>query len=107
MSREIVRRALDEYFERATGRPGGGLADYIQRLRGSHGVALNRQGQYRGCVCGDVMCGKDTLLAWCDELVASYEAKVQEFAAETRRNSASVASAGSAQQPATDLEENQ
>ena len=63
---------------------GGGLAGYIARIRADHGVLIV-EGTWTGCVCRDVMCSKDLLLAWCDELVASYEAKVQDFATETAR----------------------
>jgi hypothetical protein len=69
---------------------GGGLAGYIQRIRRDHGPRFNGD-TYTGCRCGEVGCGKPLLLEHMNDLIRAYEAKVQDFAAETRRSSALLA----------------
>jgi hypothetical protein len=95
-TRQERRAALDAFYERATGKPGSGLWEFVQRMRQTH-QALITDGRYTGCACGEPICAAASLLAWCDELIASYDVKVSELAAETRRASALAAPEGTEQ----------
>jgi hypothetical protein len=92
MSERVVtdraeRRAIfDAFFARAKGFGSRrGLADYIQERRREQHFPVMRGETYTGCSCREALCIWQYAIAWMDELVASYEVKVQEFAAETRR----------------------
>jgi hypothetical protein len=87
------RRAIfDAFFARAKGFGSRrGLADYIQERRREQHFPVMRGETYTGCSCGELMCTWQYAIAWMDELVASYEVKVQEFAAETRRHQPAAA----------------
>lgn len=75
----------------------GGVVGYVQRMRDGWSThvphrptfAKGRDGQivYRGCACGELMCNAPIWLAHIDDLIAAYEAKVADFAAETQRSS--------------------
>lgn len=67
-----------------TGIPAGGIPAYVKRLRKDHGMVWREPGGW-WCKCGEPGCGKHFLLQHIEDWRASYEAKVQDFAAETER----------------------
>jgi len=77
-----VRDAIDAAL-------GGGIAGWVQRMRADHGgtvsTAYTPTGVYGGCRCGEVGCTAALWLAHVGDLIAAYEAKVQDLARETRR----------------------
>lgn len=84
------REALDAAYK-------GGVVGYVQRMRDGFAdhvghrplFGTDRYGDriYTGCACGTTACNAPVWLAHIDDLIAAYNAKVQDFAAETLRNS--------------------
>ena len=71
----------------------GGLVAYMHRLAKGHHLTFFWDGYHdrvgvKGCACGDVMCHQDYVNLYIARLLAAYEAKMEEFAAETRRSEA-------------------
>lgn len=66
----------------------GGWPGYLSRLREAHrpvfGVGQNQPIVYQGCSCGG-LCPIPLLLLHVEDCLDAYDAKVQDFAAETRR----------------------
>ena len=74
----------------------GGLVAYMHRLAKGHFLTFfwdsyhDRVG-VKGCACGDEICHQGYVNLYVARLLAAYEAKVEEFAAETRRSAALAA----------------
>ena len=69
----------------------GGFIAYVNRLADGHWPTFGEgaQGPYRGvCRCGEVMCTGWVIAVYRRLLIDSYEAKIEDFAAETRRGDA-------------------
>lgn len=77
-----VREAIDASL-------GGGIVGWVQRMRADHGGIVSTMhtptGVYSGCSCGEVGCNAALWLAHVDDMIAAYEAKVQDLARETGR----------------------
>ena len=74
----------------------GGLVAYMHRLAKGHLLTFFWDGYHdrvgvKGCACGDEVCHQGYVNLYVARLLAAYEAKVEDFAAETRRSAALAA----------------
>lgn len=73
----------------------GGLVAYIHRLLDGHRPAFSRGRDnelvFCGCRCDDVLCSRWAFAMHLNDVLTAYEAKIEDFAAETRRSDALVA----------------
>lgn len=69
----------------------GGVVAYIHRLSDGHRFTFTDSLGIGVCTCGDVLCKGPYIALHRAELIASYEAKVQDLARETLRTSALAA----------------
>lgn len=69
------------------GIPVGGIPAYVERVRTDHGMVWRGDDAGWWCKCGEPCCGKHYLLQHITDCLNAYEAKVQDFAKETRRSS--------------------
>lgn len=89
MSTDYVTVSPDQW-EKMQKHLGGGIIGYLTRLRAGHRPmfepGLHGGTIYTGCSCGGVPCSLPLLLTHIEHLKESYQAKVDDLAAETARS---------------------